>query len=103
MVVAMTETRFIAVVLGSLPDRDDPMTCGESTVVAKRTMQSAAAARRWINGILATTRPAHLMYWYGMIDREEWSDADGCWYLAAQSDTISVEERDRPTKFFPYC
>lgn len=97
----MTETRFIAVVLGSLPDCHDPSICGEETVVAQRTTQSAAAARRWINAILARPLPDHLMYRYGCINREEWSDTDGCWYRTAESDTITDEERDRPTKFFP--
>jgi len=98
----MSETRIVALIIGSLPDRLDPTICGEETVLAKRLMKSAAAARRWIDTLLATPLPDGLMSRYGWLRKEQWSDEDGGWWeVIAESDTITACERDRPTKWYP--
>jgi len=98
----MSETRIVALIIGSLPDRLDPTICGEEIVLAKRLMKSAAAARRWIDTVLATSLPDGLMYRFGSMRKEQWSDEDyGWWEVIAESDTITADERDRPTQWFP--
>jgi hypothetical protein len=98
----VSEQRIIAVVLGTPPDPLDPDICGDEIVVAKRVMKSAAAARKWVDAVLATPLPDGLLMRYGFMRRERWCDEDGGWWeLVEESEPITDGERDSKTVWFP--
>lgn len=94
------KTKVVAVISGTKPVKGDPTTCGEDTTLHRRQFPNAGLARKWVDERLAEPMPEGILFCWGFMSREEWSDTYLCWGVVEESDTITAEERNRKTQWF---